>query len=458
MADASLGAAAVRAIESFAAATRDACALCAPLGATLAFAGVRGGMTILHGSQGCATYIRRYAISHFREPLDAASSGFGEEAAVFGGRDNLRAAFDNVVSQYRPEFVGIATTCLAETIGENAASVRAALADLAAEGGPLVAAASTPSYRGDQREGFRAATRAIVEAACPPSEAVPASSPRPLAALAPGEAVGPIAVFPAMLSPADLRELKRLFLAFGLEAVLVSDISDTLDGGPWKGEGRLLPRGGTGVESLRGLSKARYAIELGAAVEDAASGAAYLAAAFGTERISLPLPLGVEATDRLLGELSRLSGKPIPEGLRAERERLVDSYVDAHKAVFGARALIYGDPDLRDGLSALCAEVGMRVLQAVDGGRGFAEIEAAAEDAAAAGEGADLLIGNSKGYKAAKKLGLPLVRVGFPIHDRFGGQRIGTLGYRGTQELFDRIANAIIEKRQEESDVGYTYF
>ena len=317
-----------------------------------------------------------------------------------------------------------------------------------------MAAASTPSYKGDQREGFRQATRAIVEAACPPIAAACPPGPAPAAA----GGIGPVAVFPAMLSPADLRELKRLFAAFGLDAVLVSDYSDTLDGGPWKDGGRLLNEGGTPVGRLRGLSTARYAIELGAPVGREASGAAYLAENFGTEMISLPLPSGVEATDRFLGELSRISGRPAPEGLAAERERLVDSYVDAHKVAFGASALVYGDPDLRQALRGLCAEVGMRAVQAAEGARGFAEVEAAAEAEAAAGRPVDLLIGNSKGYKAAKRLGVPLARVGFPIHDRFGGQRVSTLGYRGTQELFDRIINALIEKRQEESDVGYTYF
>ena len=71
-------------------ATCNACKLCAPLGACLAFRGVEGAMPLLHGSQGCATYIRRYMISHFREPLDIASSNFSETAAVFGGRENLR--------------------------------------------------------------------------------------------------------------------------------------------------------------------------------------------------------------------------------------------------------------------------------------------------------------------------------------------------------------------------------
>jgi nitrogenase molybdenum-iron protein NifN len=67
------------------------------------------------------------------------------------------------------------------------------------------------------------------------------------------------------------------------------------------------------------------------------------------------------------------------------------------------------------------------------------------------------MIGHSKGYTLARKFGLPLIRVGFPIHDRFGGQRILHVGYRGAQMLLDRIVNAIIEKIQEDSTVGYGY-
>jgi nitrogenase molybdenum-iron protein NifN len=69
----------------------------------------------------------------------------------------------------------------------------------------------------------------------------------------------------------------------------------------------------------------------------------------------------------------------------------------------------------------------------------------------------DIVIGNSKGYFLSKKLGVPLVRVGFPIHDRIGGQRILHTCYRGTQQLFDRIVNALMEAGQESSEVGYSY-
>ena len=70
---------------------------------------------------------------------------------------------------------------------------------------------------------------------------------------------------------------------------------------------------------------------------------------------------------------------------------------------------------------------------------------------------ADLFIGNSKGYRTARKLEIPLVRIGFPIHDRIGGQRVLHLGYRGAQELFDHIVNALLANRQDNSTVGYSY-
>ncbi|MFZ2088285.1 MAG: nitrogenase component 1, partial [Desulfobaccales bacterium] len=69
----------------------------------------------------------------------------------------------------------------------------------------------------------------------------------------------------------------------------------------------------------------------------------------------------------------------------------------------------------------------------------------------------DLFIGHSKGYQLAKHWQVPLIRVGFPIHDRFGGQRILHLGYRGAQGLLDRIVNAVLEKKQADSPVGYGY-
>ena len=69
----------------------------------------------------------------------------------------------------------------------------------------------------------------------------------------------------------------------------------------------------------------------------------------------------------------------------------------------------------------------------------------------------DFLLGSSKGYSIARKLKVPLVRVGFPIHDRIGGQRVLHIGYRGAQGLFDTVVNTLMERKQETSPVGYSY-
>src|SRR4030042_4319977 len=99
--------------------TTNAGKLCKPLGACLAFRGIQGAVPFLHGSQGCATYMRRYIISHFREPMDIASSSLGEKHAVYGGGPNLKQGLKNVMTKYGAALIGVATTCLTETIGDD---------------------------------------------------------------------------------------------------------------------------------------------------------------------------------------------------------------------------------------------------------------------------------------------------------------------------------------------------
>jgi nitrogenase molybdenum-iron protein NifN len=440
-------------------ATRNSCRLCAPLGACLAFRGVEGAMPLLHGSQGCSTYIRRYMISHFREPLDIASSNFSEEAAVFGGRENLRTALENVVRQYAPRLIGIATTCLAETIGDD---VFMYLREIIGEGRsdlPEVVHASTPSYAGSHEEGYQATVLALVEALAqdgPPHAAV--------------NVIAPIA------SPADLRYLKTLFRDFGLEPILLPDYSDTLDGPAWT-EYQRIPAGGTPLEAIRRMGSARATVEFSSAGHGTQTAGQLLEERFGVPRHALPLPVGVTQTDRLCEVLQKLSGRPVPAIHEEERGRLVDSYVDAHKYVFGKRAVVYGEQDLVVGITALLAEIGILPALCASGANSgrlepqlalvepdlgedvvvmedvdFGEIEEQVVQLHP-----DLLVGNSKGYALARRQQEPLVRVGFPIHDRVDGPRLLHLGYRGAQQLFDRLANALIEASQNASPVGYSY-
>jgi nitrogenase molybdenum-iron protein NifN len=408
------------------AATRNACNLCAPLGACLALRGVEGAVPFLHGSQGCATYIRRYLISHFREPVDIAVSGFSEATTVFGGGANLHSGLNNVARQYHPELIGIATTCLPETIGEDVGLLLREFRPEASAPCPLVHV-STPSYRGTHVDGFHATVKALVEQL---AEGGPAD--------------GRVNVFPGMVSPADLRYLKEVFADFGLAATLLPDYSETLDG-PQLDEYQKIPAGGTPVQRIRAMGRARMSLELGRA-----TAAAFLESRFGVARTRLGWPVGVLESDRFFAALAELSGLPTPEKHAQERGRLVDSYVDAHKYVFGRRAVVYGEEDLVVGLNSFLTEIGVEPV--LCGGRDFATIGEMAR-----GLAPDFMIGSSKGYSLARELDIPLIRVGFPIHDRIGGQRILHLGYRGAQQLFDAVTNTLLERAQERSPVGYSY-
>ncbi len=441
-------------------ATRNACKLCAPLGACLAFRGVEGAVPFLHGSQGCSTYIRRYMISHFKEPMDIACANFGESAAIFGGRENLRVGLANVIRQYQPALIGIATTCLAETIGENVPMMLHEIRrQLPQETWPPIVHVSTPSYAGTHWEGFRATVRALVDAL---AEAGPSRDH--------------VGLFPGMVSPADLRALRELLVDFGLQPTILPDYSDTLDGPAWS-EYQRIPPGGTPVAQIRQLGSARAVIELGTICSRDQTAGALLSERFGVPCYQLPLPIGVRATDSLIQVLEQVSPCRLPRHHAAERGRLIDALVDAHKYVFGRRVAVFGEPDLVVALAGMLAEIGAVPALCATGARTGRLREAVAEVVpeglpnALTLEGVDfadieeecmaqqieLVIGSSKGYKLSRRLNVPLVRVGFPIHDRIGGARLSHVGYRGTQQLFDRITNALIAAQQDGSDVGYTY-
>jgi len=438
--------------------TRNACKLCTPLGACLAFRGVEGCIPFLHGSQGCATYIRRYLISHFREPIDIASSNFHEESAVYGGSVNFQKGIHNVSLQYRPQVIGVATTCLAETIGEDMPRL---LLDYRKNQGadvPIVHV-STASYRGTHMEGFHSAVRALVEQLCVRE----GRSER-------------INMFPGMVSAADLRHLKEIVTDFGLNAMVLPDYSETMDGTTWERPEKLQP-GGTSVTDIAVAGQSQASIEFGRILECQCTAGHLLKERFCVPRHVLGLPIGIQESDRLFTLLEDLTGRPTPSKYQGQRGRLLDAYVDGHKYVFEKRAVVYGEQDLVIGLSAFLCEIGAAPVLCASGGQSrvfdkclrqavpdlpsetlvrencdFAEIAELALDLHV-----DFLLGSSKGYGLARKLDVPLIRVGFPIHDRMGGQRIHHLGYLGAQELYDRLVNALLEQKQSRSTVGYSY-
>ncbi len=443
-------------------ATQNACKLCTALGASLAFKGIKGAVSMLHGSQGCATYARRYLISHFKEPVDIASSNFGEDTAIFGGEINLKTALDNITRQYQPSLIGIASTCLSETIGDDVSMfLREYCEENIDKKLPALVSVSTPGYQGTHIDGFHSTVKAVVNRL-----AVKRNNDDYY-----------VNIFPGMVSPADIRYIKGILADFGLDFVMLPDYSETLDGSPWS-RYQKIQKGGTTIEDIEKTGSAAASIEFGRILSEEESAGDLLSTRFKVPCHNPGLPIGVNETDSFFEILQRLAGTSVPEKYTAERGRLIDSYADAHKYVFETRAVVYGEEDMVVGLVSFLSEIGIiPVLCASGGNSGYLEKKAQevipdlSDREIIVREGVDfreieeeakrlkpdIIIGSSKGYSISRRLNIPLLRVGFPVHDRIGGSRIQHLGYRGAQQLFDRIVNTVIEKTQEDSPVGYSY-
>ncbi|OKH25200.1 nitrogenase [Hydrococcus rivularis NIES-593] len=460
--------------------TTNACKLCKPLGACLAFRGIEGCVPYLHGSQGCATYMRRYIISHFREPIDIASSSLSEKHAVYGGGPNLMKGILNIMDKYGAKIIGVATTCLTETIGDD---VPRLLKEFEAEFGdrelPTLVNVSTPSYSGTHMEGFHATVRAVID-----QLATGDGKTRRRGEEETGRGGDEhtesktVNILPGLCSPADTRYLKEILGDFGISGTILPDISETLDA-PAQLDYEKIPEGGTPLAAIQGMGSSQATIEFGQVCQRSHStGGQLLQERFHVPLYSIGMPIGLRECDRFFDVLEEVSGCPTPRKHELERGRLVDAYVDGHKYVFGKRAVVYGEEDLVVGLTAFLAEIGIKPVLCASGGNSghFQDAIAAVTsdiltETPIVKEGfdfyeiseeieqlePDILIGTSKGYPIARKHNIPLIRAGFPIHDRFGSQRILHLGYRGTQTLLDRIINAFIDKKQADSPVGYGY-
>lgn len=425
------------------------CHMCMPLGGVIALRGVEHSIALVHGSQGCSTYMRLANVEHFNEPMDIASSSLNEKQAIFGGETNLRKALDNVIRVYRPGVIGILTSCLAETMGDDIERfVETYKKDREIRDIDIIPI-STPSYSGTHTEGFWATTKAVIAYYARPTERHQK-----------------INVIVPNISPADIREIKRLLDLMGFEYTLLPDFSLTLDR-PFGGRYEKIAPGGTPTPEIARMSGARATIQFGLTCPDSLSPGRFLEQQFGVPLINLPLPIGLDGMDLFVRTLKDLGGQSVPESLTLERGWLCDAMADAHKINAAARPVIYGEPELVYAMTRFCLENGSIPAVIASGTHNsslaglvqplledaleetlvFEEADFVTIEDAAVRMSANLAVGHSGGKYLTERQGIPGLRVGYPIHDRIGGQRILSVGYTGTIALLDRFTNTLLEAK-----------
>ncbi len=414
----------------------------APLGAALAYLGIEGSIPLFHGSQGCTAFAMVAMVRHFKEAVPLQTTAMSEVSTILGGAEQIEEAIENLRRRAQPKFIGIASTALTETRGEDIPGelrlMRARRPDF---DDTAIVYASTPDFAGGLEEGWARAVAAIVDALVPEADPAPRmAGPRRVNLLAGSH-----------LTPADVEELARLIRLFGLEPVVLPDLSASLDGhvaDAWAGTSL----GGTRLEDIRAMGASAFTLAAGESMRPAAQ---LLEARCGVPFRVFRSLTGLKAADALVRTLMGLARvDDVPATLKRDRSRLLDASLDAHFHIGGLRLAIGADPDLLFALSTGLASVGAEVVAAVSTSPVAALLERVpAEEVAisdlgelerrAACGAAEMLITNAHGRQAAGRLGLPLIHAGFPIFDRLGAQDVLRVGYRGTRALLFEVANAV---------------
>jgi len=428
--------------------TINPCKTCEPVGAMYAALGVESCMPHSHGSQGCCSYHRTVLSRHFKEPAIATSSSFTEGASVFGGRSNLNTSVKNIFDLYDPDIIAVHTTCLSETIGDDVGSY---IMDLELPEGKTVLHASTPSYEGSHVQGFSNMLVGFMN----------------YMTVSAAEKTDKVAIIPGWVEPGDDRELKRIASLMGVEYMYFPDHENVLET-PMTGKYKYFPKGaGTSAADIKALGSAKKTIALGQIASYEA--ADHLDKKHKVPFKLLPMPVGVALTDKYVMALRETSHIEVAKELEYERGRLVDLMLDSHAYTYKKTAAIYGDPDVVYGFTSLCLEMGMTPKYVITGTpkKEFEKqilqlFEEHGVDSSGSviksdvdlfylhqlikNESVDILIGSSYGKQIAKAEGIPMVRMGFPVLDRYGNTIQPTVGYAGGIRFVEKITSALLDR------------
>lgn len=368
------------------------------------------------------------------------TTAIDEVATVMGGAEHLEEALLNLTKRMKPRFIGVATTALMETRGEDTAGdLKLIVARRPELQNVRIVLAKTPDFAGALEDGWSKAVTAIVDEIVEPhGPSVPLYQQ--------------VNILPGVhQTPGDIEWIVDTVESFGLVPVVLPDVSGSLDGTV---PDHYIPTtfGGTSVDAISRMGRARHTIAIGEHMREPAE---HLAARTGVPSTVLPTLTGLGPSDDFVALLSEISDRTAPARLRRQRSQLLDAMLDGHFHFGSKRIAIGADPDLLTGLASFFTSMGADVVTAVSTtanspllanvptGRVVVGDLLDFEDSASAA-GADLLVTHSHGRQASERLGIPLLRAGFPVFDRLGPMHRCTVGYRGTRNLIFEVANIML--------------
>jgi nitrogenase molybdenum-iron protein NifN len=366
-------------------------------------------------------------------------------STIMGADENIIEALRALSEKNHPEMIGLVTTGLSETQGSD---IRRAVRDFRVAHPEFahvaVVPVNTPDTIGCLESGYALAIESLIETLVPESHCA-------------GRRAKQVNVLAsAMLTPGDIEAIKEWIEAFGLRAIVVPDIGDSLDGHLVEAEFSALTIGGTRRTEIEIIGESVATLVIGPSLHKAAGILKTRTAVPNFHFIGL---MGQDDCDAFTQALADISGQPVPEKIERQRAQLQDAMVDCHFMIGFARIALAADPDLLGMQARFLTGMGAEIVSAVSPAKAeslaglpipkviVGDLEDLEKQARAAD--AQLLIANSHAVETARRLGLPLLRAGFPLYDYVGAYARTWVGYRGTRQALFDLANLMQSQHHE---------
>ncbi|WP_020677902.1 nitrogenase iron-molybdenum cofactor biosynthesis protein NifN [Geopsychrobacter electrodiphilus] len=399
-----------------------------PMGATLAFMGVDNCMPLMHGAQGCTSLTKVFFTRHFCEPIAIQTTAVTDALAVLDGGDySIVESVKNICKKVTPSLIGLHTTGLPETKGDDIAGV-AKKVDF-----PLVYV-NTPDYEGGFESGWALTCKAMIEQLVAPATRVNDNK---------------LVLLPHVsLQPIEVEKIKDFIESFGFNVLALPDLSSSLDGHLGEKQAAL-SSGGIAVEEIKALGDAGLVISVGDSMQ-ASAGALQKKNPLMRHQHFSHLQ-GLEATDALAELLLAETGFSGPPLMLARwRQRLQDAMLDSHFSLGQTRFLVVAEPDQIAAICQALYDVGGKVTVAISSVdspqlekiRAKKVLVGDLEDAEQLAADYDLIIGNFHCEALAHRLHKGLVLRGFPNWEQVGNPLKNDLLYEGGAYFLFECANA----------------
>lgn len=409
-----------------------------PMGAMLCFLGVKNCMPLMHGAQGCASFSKVFFTRHFNDPIAVQTTAVNDITAVLDGGDySIGESIKNITKKVKPDLVGLFTTGITETKGDDIKGASLLLKDL-----QEIAYVNTPDFEGGLQSGFSKSVEAIIEQHVKPSSSINLNK----AVILPN----------VNLKPIEIEKIKESLSFFGFEVLSLPDLSDSLDGHLGLKQGAL-SSGGISLEDIKELASSSLVISIGSSMQKA--GKKLFKKNENIHLLHFNCLAGLENSDLFFKELCLLKNITTPHpSIVRWRKRLQDALLDTHFAIGNSNIVIALEPDQILSIAHAITEAGANIKAIVstqkDSLLETIECEHLVvgdfEDVESFLDNNDILITNYHGERLAHKHKNSLMLRGFPDFEGVGNQLKNDVLYEGSCYVLFELANLINHHHQGE--------